>query len=120
MLVLVKFIKHADIIADILKTFLPEKSCCICYGEKEIDRDASVFISTYNKMGTGISLNKLNCLILAIDVKNYAIQYFGRVMREKDRDALIIDFIDNNNILNRHYNEREKIYKDMSAEIEIY
>lgn len=114
-LVLVKFTEHADLLAQLLKQSLPDKKCCVCYGNKKIEDDAEIYISTFNKMGTGISLNKLNCLVVAIDVKNYAIQYFGRVMREQNQDATIIDFVDDNKILISHYKERLAIYKNMGA-----
>lgn len=118
-LVLVKFIEHAEILTNLIRSALPNKSCCVCYGDKEIDKNSQIFISTFNKMGTGISLNKLNCLVIAIDIKNYAVQYFGRVMREHDRDAHIIDFLDDNTIFKKHFNERLKIYRDMNAVIKM-
>ena len=50
--------------------------------------------------------------MLACDVEEYFIQYLGRIFRTKEGLPIIFDLVDNNSILNKHWNTRRKIYQD--------
>lgn len=115
-LVLVKFIKHGEVLYNLISSKTARK-CCLCTGGSNIDESADIYISTFKKMGTGVSIEKLNTLIVAADVENYAIQYFGRVMRNGGKDAYIIDLVDEFPSLAKHSATRLLVYKDLSASI---
>ena len=78
---------------------------------QEFDKDARILIGTGQKVGTGFDHSKLNMLILAADIEEYFIQYLGRVFRTKDGIPIILDLVDNNKTLMRHFATRCKTYK---------
>ena len=80
--------------------------------ESSFDKDARILIATFQKVGTGFSHDKLDMLILATDAEEYFIQYLGRVFRRPDVEPIIIDIVDDNPILKRHFLTRRKIYQD--------
>ena len=51
-------------------------------------------------------------LILACDLKEYYLQFVGRVFRKPDVVPIIIDIVDKNPVLRRHFQSRAKIYRD--------
>lgn len=112
-LILVKYIKHGERLISLLNES-GEQSVTGCFGTKKIiDTESRIIISTIQKIGTGISIDKLDCLILATDVVKYYIQYVSRILRTKTRDSLVIDIIDDNFVLQKHFRERKKIYKEL-------
>ena len=76
------------------------------------DVTSRILIGTTSKVGTGFDHPKLNTLMLACDVEEYFIQYLGRIFRTKEGLPIIFDLVDNNSILNKHWNTRRKIYQD--------
>ena len=80
--------------------------------ENTFDKDARILIATFQKVGTGFSHDKLDMLILATDAEEYFMQYLGRVFRRPDVEPIIIDIIDDNPILKRHFLSRRKIYQE--------
>ena len=85
--------------------------------ESSFDEEARILVATFQKVGTGFSHNKLDMLILATDTEEYFIQYLGRVFRTPDVEPIIIDMVDNNAILRRHYLTRQKIYEQAGGTI---
>ncbi len=71
-----------------------------------------VLITTTSKAGVGFDCPRLNTLVLAAPIKNYFIQYLGRVMRSPEGVPEVYDFVDDNYILKTHYKERVKIYTE--------
>ena len=69
-----------------------------------------ILIGTIQKVGTGFDAPYLDTLVIAADVEEYFIQYLGRVFRRQDTIPCIYDFVDNNNILQKHFNTRKKTY----------
>lgn len=84
----------------------------LCGSAKEFKVNARVLIATIQKCGTGFDHPRLDSLILAADVKEYFIQYLGRVMRREDVEPYVFDLVDDNSILKSHYYSRRKIYKE--------
>lgn len=84
---------------------------------KEYDVDARVLIGTAGKIGTGFDHPALDTLILASDVQEYFIQFLGRVMRRKNSNPIIFDFVDNYSILDTHYETRKKVYIEHGGKI---
>jgi superfamily II DNA or RNA helicase len=116
-LILVKFVEHGMVLHDQLE------SSVTYFGKDKLTKvvcDAPIIISTAQKVGTGISLNKLNCLIFATDFVNYSIQYISRVLRDKNQDAKIIDFVDDYSILKYHAKKRRQVYNDLNATIRVF
>ena len=116
-LILVKLVDHGRKLAEIIGS---TESVSTCFGSDVLDNDnisKRVLISTCQKIGTGVSINKLNCLILATDVVNYYIQYASRILREKGQDALIIDIVDDHKTLYKHLADRVDVYREIGANI---
>lgn len=110
-LILTKFVKHAEILQNMISN-----SSLYVGNDQVIDTNAKVLISTIGKIGTGVSIDTLNCLIVAIDVVNYSIQYISRILRSKTQDAYIFDFVDNHPSLQRHFLARRRVYKQLNAQ----
>lgn len=85
--------------------------------DKNFDKDARVVIATINKAGVGFSHDILDTLILAADVEEYYIQYLGRITRRPDVRPIIFDIIDQNPTLQRHFQTRRKVYKEIGGKI---
>jgi superfamily II DNA or RNA helicase len=88
--------------------------------DSSFDQDARILIATFQKVGTGFSHNKLDMLILATDTEEYFIQYLGRVFRTPDVEPIVIDMVDNNPILRKHYLTRQKVYEEAGGTIRPY
>lgn len=119
-LVLCKRVEQITLLETMLKE---DKSieCTSLYGNKQptnienIDKRI-VLIGTIQKVGTGFDAPYLNGLIIASDIEEYFIQYLGRVFRKQDTIPVIYDFVDNNNILVKHYKTREQTYLEHGGE----
>ena len=81
------------------------------------NRDCRVLISSYQKVGTGFSHDKLDMLILGSDTEEYFLQYLGRVFRREDCSPLIVDIVDEHPILWKHYRTRAKTYRECGGKI---
>ena len=118
-LVLVKRISHGEILAN--------KLCELGIDVKQMygktgggggeSFTGNVLITTTSKAGVGFDCPRLNTLVLAAPIKNYFIQYLGRVMRSPEGLPEVYDFVDDNYILKTHYRERVKIYTDHGGSI---
>lgn len=118
-LILVKLVKHGEIIRDKLEA-KGVKVGTLFGKAQDYDKDSQVLIGTNSKVGTGFDDNRLNALILAADVEAYFLQYLGRVFRTETVVPLIFDLIDNNSVLKRHFATRSKIYKEIGGIIKKY
>lgn len=85
--------------------------------ENTFNTDCRVLIATVAKVGVGFSFDKLDMLILACDLKEYYLQFVGRVFRKPDVVPIIIDIVDKNPVLQRHFKSRLKIYRDCGGTI---
>jgi len=68
-------------------------------------------VGTTGKVGCGFNDVEINGLILASDVLSYFEQTLFRVIRTLDAKPVIIDLVDDNGVLIKHYKERLKSYK---------
>lgn len=85
--------------------------------DKKFDRNARIVIATINKAGVGFSHDILDTLILAADVEEYYIQYLGRITRRPDVSPMVFDIVDKNPTLQRHFQTRRKVYKEIGGTI---
>lgn len=85
---------------------------------QNFDSSSRILIGTNSKIGVGFDHSKLNALLLACDIEQYFIQYLGRVFRTKNTIPIIVDIVDDNNLLKKHYNTRKSIYKEHGGKIE--
>jgi len=83
----------------------------------EFDMDCRVLIATVSKVGVGFSFDKLDMLVLACDLKEYYLQFVGRVFRKPDVVPVIIDIVDKNPVLFRHFKSRLKVYQDCGGSV---
>ena len=81
------------------------------------DKNARILISSFQKVGTGFSHDKLDMLILGSDTEEYFLQYLGRVFRREDCSPLVVDIVDDHPILWKHYRTRSKIYRECGGKI---
>jgi len=122
-LILVKTLKHGDLILQALK----KKKMIVYFVKGELDSDERndirkrfidnkidiiVASAVYDQ---GVDLRNLDALILSGSGKSSgrALQRIGRVIRtcEGKKDAIVIDFIDNAKYLFDHSKKRMEIYK---------
>jgi superfamily II DNA or RNA helicase len=82
----------------------------VVYENIEPKKTPHSLIGSIQKLGVGFSDDTFDALILAADVHDYFIQYFGRVMRKRDNFPVIYDIVDDCALLLKHYRAREKIY----------
>lgn len=84
---------------------------------QEYDKKSRILVGTNSKVGVGFDHPRLNTLILATDILDYFLQCLGRIFRSKDSDAVVYDLVDDHGVLNKHYLEREKIYKSSGGTV---
>jgi superfamily II DNA or RNA helicase len=80
--------------------------------KKKFSRETRVLVASYSKAGFGMSHNKLDMLIIASDVVEMLEQYIGRVFRTPTGVPIIIDIVDKNFILQKHYMARKALYEE--------
>lgn len=80
--------------------------------KRSFNTESRVLVATIQKVGCGFNHPKLNMLIMATDAEEYFIQYLGRVMRTQEGEPMIVDMLDNNGILKKHYLTRRHVYLD--------
>lgn len=85
--------------------------------ENEFDEECRVLIATVAKVGVGFSFDKLDMLVLACDVKEYYLQFVGRVFRKPDVVPIVIDIVDKHPVLYRHFKSRLGVYQDCGGTI---
>ena len=59
-------------------------------------------------------------MILASDLENYFSQSLGRVLRRPDAEPIIFDLIDDNCILEKHFQSRLEVYNEIGGVIKNY
>lgn len=88
--------------------------------QQTFDVNCRVLVGTSSKAGVGFDHPKLNALILAGDIQAYFVQYLGRVLRTPDVEPIIFDLVDKNKTLERHFKNRQKIYKKHGGVVQLY
>ena len=95
-----------------------ENVCIFKESDTTFNTDCRILVSSYQKVGTGFSFDKLDMLILGTDTEEYFLQYLGRVFRRLDVKPIVIDIVDSHPILMKHFNSRRKIYKETGGVIQ--
>lgn len=78
--------------------------------EQTYASESRILVGTTGKTATGFDHPRLNALLLASDVEQYYLQALGRVFRTQKVEPLILDIVDNNPILKKHYRTRQSVY----------
>jgi superfamily II DNA or RNA helicase len=112
-LVLVKFVHHGYLLRDMLGA--EDCTCYFAQDKIEVIKTHRIIISTVKKIGVGISIDRLNCLIFAADVLEGTMQSSCRILRDKTQDGTIVDIVDDAHQLMVHFLARKKIYKQLDA-----
>lgn len=110
-LILVKRVEQGEYIFNRLSEE-NESVTSLLGSQQSFDKNARILIGTCQKCGTGFDHPSLTSMILAADVKEYFIQYLGRIFRKDDHVPKIFDLVDNNFIIKNHFEERKNIYKE--------
>ena len=84
---------------------------------QEYNVTSRILVGTNSKCGTGFDHAKMDALLLACDLEQYFVQYLGRVFRTKDVKPIIFDLVDDYSLLSKHFNTRQKIYRELGGEI---
>lgn len=114
-LVLCKRVQHIQTLYELISSYTTATT--LKGNEVSFDKDARVLIASIQKVGTGFSHEKLDMLILACDTEEYFLQYLGRVFRRPDVVPIVLDIVDKNPILRRHWRTRKSIYEDAGGSI---
>jgi superfamily II DNA or RNA helicase len=91
--------------------------------QQEYEQKSRILVGTTGKCSVGFDHPRLNTLLLASDMQAYFVQVLGRIMRTQEGIPMVIDIVDKNPILERHYKVRHSVYlehggiiKDFSKE----
>ena len=82
----------------------------------KISEGKKVIIATYAMAEEGLDIKTLTTLIMAtpkVDVT----QSVGRILRQKHKEALVIDIVDSHCIFQRHYTKRKTFYRKQKFKI---
>lgn len=116
-LILTDRIEHLKVFENMIKSFHPEYSYGFYIGgmtQKKLDFTSSkrIILASYGMAEEGLDIKKLNTLILATPRTNVK-QSIGRIVREKNNNALIIDIIDDLPCLVNQSKTRQRLYKKL-------
>lgn len=114
-LVLCKRVQQINHLVSLIKPFT--STTTLKGNEVEFDKEARVLVASIQKVGTGFSHDKLDMLILACDTEEYFLQYLGRVFRRPDVIPIVLDLVDKNPILRRHWRTRKKVYENAGGSL---
>lgn len=115
-LILCKRLPQIDILYEKLKD--TEHVTTMIGKNKNYDKNARILICTFQKGGVGFDHPSLDMIILGGDVEEYYIQYIGRCFRREDVMPIIIDPVDDNKTLEKHWLTRKKVYLEHGGKIE--
>lgn len=85
-------------------------------------KNSNVILSTYQYFGTGVSIAKLDSIILTTPRKRKSKQYIGRIFRLGSDETIvrqIIDLVDWNTIMKNQWYLRKHYYNEMQYPITI-
>ena len=86
----------------------------------ETELNARVILTTYQYMGTGKSIPKMDALVLATPRKSKSKQFIGRIFRLGGNQGVvrrIVDIVDMRTVLKNQWYERKKYYEEHAIEI---
>ena len=118
---------HLELLAELFESVLPDSYQIILYGGSSDDdiqvaqENSKIILTTYQYSSTGVSISKLDALILATPRRNGLTQIIGRIHRLDERYQTkrrqIIDIVDNKTVLKFQYTTRKKAYEKRGCKI---
>ena len=82
----------------------------------KISEGKKIIVATYAMAEEGLDIKTLTTLVMAtpkVDVT----QSVGRILRQKHKEALVIDIVDTHALFQRHYTKRRAFYKRQKFKI---
>lgn len=111
-LVLTERLGHIDTLIRLSK--IPKEDCGRLTGSiKETDR--KVIFGTYQSAGLGLDIPRLSCIIFAMPHADI-VQPVGRVLRNKEKTPVVIDFVDSSSLIMKRWFDKRKRYYDKIAD----
>ena len=83
--------------------------------------NSKIIFTTYQYSSTGVSIVKMDTLILATPRRSNMKQIIGRIFRlgsDLTKKRIIVDLIDNKSVLKGQYSDRKKAYNHRESEFE--
>jgi superfamily II DNA or RNA helicase len=83
--------------------------------------NGKIVLTTYQYSGTGVSIDKMDSIILATPRKSNMTQILGRIFRltsDHSIPRVIVDIVDSKICLKSQYYSRAKVYRTLNARIE--
>lgn len=118
---------HLELLSELLNDVISSSHQIILYGGSSDDDiqvaqdNSKIILTTYQYSSTGVSISKLDALILATPRRNGLTQIIGRIHRlderYQDKKRQIIDIVDNKTVLKFQYNTRKKAYEKRGCKI---
>jgi superfamily II DNA or RNA helicase len=118
---------HLELLSELLNDAINSNYQIILYGGSSDDDiqvaqdNSKIILTTYQYSSTGVSISKLDALILATPRRNGLTQIIGRIHRlderYQDKKRQIIDIVDNKTVLKFQYNTRKKAYEKRGCKI---
>lgn len=115
-LVLCKRVEQGEYIVDRLREE-GEDVTSLIGKQQEYEQKSRILVGTTGKCSVGFDHPRLNTLLLASDIQAYFVQVLGRVMRTQEGEPLVIDIVDKNPILERHFKVRRGVYIEHGGKI---
>jgi len=78
--------------------------------QQTYEQKSRILVGTTGKCSTGFDHPRLNTLLLATDIQAYFVQVLGRIFRTQDGIPMVIDIVDKNPVLKKHFSVRKAIY----------
>lgn len=118
---------HLELLSEMLALQISDEYTIVLYGGSSDDDiqvaqdNSKIILTTYQYSSTGVSISKLDALILATPRRNGLTQIIGRIHRldtkyQKNKRQ-IIDIIDNKTVLKFQYSTRKKAYEKRDCKI---
>lgn len=103
----------------------PHIAVCLLGGANDAlieytESHARLILTTYQYMGTGKSIPKMDALVLATPRKSKSRQFIGRIFRlggNQDIRRTIVDIVDMRTVLKNQWYERRKFYESKQMEV---
>lgn len=85
--------------------------------QQTYEQKSRILVGTTGKCSTGFDHPRLDTLLLATDVQAYFVQVLGRIFRTQEGTPMVIDIVDKNPVLKKHFAVRKAIYFEHGGKI---
>jgi superfamily II DNA or RNA helicase len=118
--------RNLNFIAPELGVDNTQEACVLMGGSTDEDiehakQTGRIVMTTYQYSGTGVSISKMNAIILSMPRRSKMKQILGRIFRLSSDETIerqIIDLVDCKTSLKSQYSTRKKMYIEKGADIE--